>query len=410
MRRAWLLSCAVGVAPAAWADPVTYTQAIERAGRAAPTVEAQRAALDSARHAVKPSGQLPDPELAFGLDNVPISGADRFRLDRDEMTMASVGIMQDVPSGATRQARVGAAQADVLASQAGVEIARLEAELASANAWIDLFFATAKLRVMTDLERQASELDRALVAGVGAGAASSDDALAAKLAIVRLQDRITAAESEAAMAQAELERWIGPIGTDGVGPSAPIFEIDPAALKLHIEHHVDLAASTADIGRAQAALDLARAGRDPDWSWSLMYGRRDQDFGDMVSFGLKFSLPLFQADRQAPAIDARKSDLRRAHLTRDAVLREHLAMLEARLAEHAGLVQRLTRLETLVMPLAVQREKVALAGHAAGTTTLEAVFGVRLEAGEVELDRLELERQLARVGAYLTLEFGEGAG
>jgi outer membrane protein TolC len=140
-----------------------------------------------------------------------------------------------------------------------------------------------------------------------------------------------------------------------------------------------------------------------------MYGRRDEDFGDMVSFGLKFSLPLFQSDRQAPTIDARQADVRRAGFVRDAVLREHLAMLESRLAEYASLQQRLSRLRDVVAPLAAKREEIALAGQAAGAGSLETVFAMRLEAREVDLDRLELERQLLRTGAYLTLEYGEGA-
>ena len=409
MRRAWLLSCAVGIAPIAWADPVTYAQAVERAAGTSPTVEAQKAALESARQSVRPAGQLPDPQLSLDLENVPVSGADRFRLNRDEMTMASIGIMQDVPSDAIRRAREEAALADVRASQASIGIARLEARLSAANAWIDLYFAQAKVATLTALERDATELDRALVAAVAAGSSSSDPALAAKLAIARLQDRIASARTEADMARAELERWIGPVGADGVGPSAPAFDVDPASLRAHLEHHVELAGSAADVERARAALEMARAARDPDWSWSLSYGRRDPNFGDMVSFGLKFSLPLFQSDRQAPTIDARQADVRQAGFTRDAVLREHQAMLESKLAEHANLQQRLVRLREVVAPLSAKREEIALAGQAAGTGSLEAVFAMRLEAREVELDRLELERQLLRTGAYLTLEYGEGA-
>ena len=403
------MSCAVGLAPTAWADPVTFAQALERAASTSPTVEAERAALDSARGSVRPAGQLPDPQLALGLDNVPVSGADRFRLNRDDMTMASIGVMQDVPSDATRRAREGVAQADVRASEAGVGVAQLEAQLAAAYAWIDLYYAEAKLQALADLERQAMELERATVAGAGAGSSTSDGALAVRLSLARLQDRIADAEAERVMAHAELERWIGPVGADGIGASAPAFWIDAAALRAHVEHHVELAGAKADVGRAEAALALARAARDPDWSWSLMYGRRDPDFGDMVSFGLKFSLPLFQSDRQAPIIDARRADVRRAGLLKDAVLREHLAMLESRLAEHAGLQQRLKRLMEVVAPLAAKREEIAVAQLAAGAAQLEAVFALRLEAREVDLDRLELERLLSRAGAYLILEYGEGA-
>ena len=82
-------------------------------------------------------------------------------------------------------------------------------------------------------------------------------------------------------------------------------------------------------------------------------------------------------------------------------------MLEAKLAEHVQLSARLARARDVVLPLAKQQEAVASAAHAAGTLDLAALFAARLEAKEAELDRLDLERRLALVDAYLTLEYGE---
>ena len=127
----------------------------------------------------------------------------------------------------------------------------------------------------------------------------------------------------------------------------------------------------------------------------------------MVSFGLKFGLPLFQSDRQTPTIDAKRADLRRVGSEREALLREHRAMLEARLAEHAQLVARLARARDVILPLARRQEAVGSAAHAAGKMNLAGLFAVRLEAKEAELDRLDLERRLALVDAWLTLEYSE---
>ena len=82
-------------------------------------------------------------------------------------------------------------------------------------------------------------------------------------------------------------------------------------------------------------------------------------------------------------------------------------MLEARLAEHAQLVTRLARARDVVLPLSKEQEAVASAAHAAGTMNLTALFAARLETKEAELDRLDLERRLALVDAWLTLEYSE---
>ena len=38
------------------------------------------------------AGQLPDPVLKFGVDNLPLSGPDRLSLSRDFMTMRRIDI------------------------------------------------------------------------------------------------------------------------------------------------------------------------------------------------------------------------------------------------------------------------------------------------------------------------------
>jgi cobalt-zinc-cadmium efflux system outer membrane protein len=407
MRTAWLLCCAVGLTPAAWADPVSFSEALARAGSDAPAIAARQAAADSARLLVKPAGQLPDPQLALSIDNYPISGPDRFRLNRDEMTMLNVGVMQDMPSEASRRAREGLARAEVTASLAAIDITRLEAQLAAANAWLEAFYAERRVAILMSLAGDAAALEQATTASFSTGAGKPDAALSARLQSARLEDRISDAKFEAAAARVELERWIGPLGQDTLGPSPPDFAIDPAALRAHIEHHVEVAGSSASIARAQAEMEQARASREPDWSWSVMYGRRDPAFGDMLSFGLKFSLPLFQSDRQSPTIDARRADVRRAEADRETVLREHRAMLEAKLAEHDLLTRRLSRSREVVLPLAKERESVASAAHASGTLDLAELFAMRLEVKEVELERLDLERRLALVDVYLALEYGE---
>src|SRR5262245_27304331 len=98
MRKAWLMCVAVGMAPAAYADPLPFADAVSRAATDGPVITARTAALEAAEREVGPAGALPDPQLVLGLDNVPATGPDQFRLDRDEMTMQRVGVMQAMPS------------------------------------------------------------------------------------------------------------------------------------------------------------------------------------------------------------------------------------------------------------------------------------------------------------------------
>lgn len=409
MRGAWLVCCAVGLAPAAWADPITFAAAIARAGDDGPSIAARKAAADAARLSIGPAGQLPDPQISLGLQDAPISGPNRFRLDQDNFTMLNFGVMQEVPNRAKRRARTGVAEAETGVALADLGVSRLGARLAAATAWIDAYYAAAREAALRKLIEDNAALSSALSTSAAAGTAPADAAIAARLDAARIADRVAEVRFMASAARNELERWIGPIGADPVGPAAPVFQIDPEELRDHLDHHVALASSSASIARAKAEVELARAGTHPDWAWDLTYGRRDPMFGDYVSLGLKFSLPLFQSTRQSPTIDARRAEVRRADADREALLREHNAMLEAKLAEHASLGDRLTRARDIILPLAKQRQELAAAAHRAGTLPLTNLIAARIAVAEAELDRIDLEHRLSLVDAFLSLQYGEDA-
>jgi cobalt-zinc-cadmium efflux system outer membrane protein len=138
-----------------------------------------------------------------------------------------------------------------------------------------------------------------------------------------------------------------------------------------------------------------------------MYQNREPAFTDMISVGVRFSLPLFQSSRQSPRIEATRADLNRAEAEREAILRRHRAHLESMLAEHAATAERLQRFVEVQLPLGRQREAVAEAGLAAGNLSITEFISARTAVLEMDLARLGLERRLTALGAILTLEHGE---
>jgi cobalt-zinc-cadmium efflux system outer membrane protein len=136
---AWLLVWSAAAAVPVQAAPLTFDQALARAAETAPSLKAATLKADAARSAGRAAGSLPDPRLSLGLDNVPVTGPMAGRFGDDEMTMASVGVMQDVPSGAARRAEVGRAEAEVRVADAQTLAAAREVRLATALAWVDLY-------------------------------------------------------------------------------------------------------------------------------------------------------------------------------------------------------------------------------------------------------------------------------
>ena len=87
------------------AAPLSLQEAQRRALERSRQLNAHDASVASSREMAHAAGQLPDPVLRLGLDNVPIDGADRFSLTRDFMTMRRVGVMQEVTGSEKRGLR-----------------------------------------------------------------------------------------------------------------------------------------------------------------------------------------------------------------------------------------------------------------------------------------------------------------
>src|ERR671915_1969418 len=82
----------------ALAQPLSLEDALKAGESQSPRLAAQRSMLSSVEAQVGRAAELPDPKLRLGIENLPVSGPDRFRYDRDFMTMRQIGVMQEFPN------------------------------------------------------------------------------------------------------------------------------------------------------------------------------------------------------------------------------------------------------------------------------------------------------------------------
>src|SRR3546814_6002032 len=142
------------------------------------------------------------------------------------MTMKRIGIRQEIPAGAKRDARrdLAARVGDERQAKTGAE--RLEIRRRAAEAWIALWAAQRKLDGVTALREQAklsSYLARARLSG---GSESGADALAVEAAVLELDNRIESARADVEAAQVGLTRWIGSLALQ-VTADMPDFNVLP---------------------------------------------------------------------------------------------------------------------------------------------------------------------------------------
>lgn len=347
--------------------PLSLATATQIAAARAPQVQAQLLREQAARHDAVRAGRLPDPQLTAGISNLTATGRQAFNAAADSMTMRTIGLMQEIPSGAKRAAEKAVANSGVQLSAADVVTVRLAVKQATAGAWVRLWAAQTEWRQLQDLREQfalAVKLAKARLAG---GAGSATDVLAARAAAVELDNRITAVDAEIAGARAALQRWLGN-DADGTLAEAPDFStlpVPPAQLLHDLDRQGPLLGWGAREDQAQAQLDLAKAGKRPNWSVGLVYGSRIH-LPDMIGIEVGVSLPLFPGNRQDQDISARYAE-------RDAVKDEHEdARRVQREAVAAGLVEwqgddkQVNTYRDKLLPLATDRSRTALAAYRSG--------------------------------------------
>jgi cobalt-zinc-cadmium efflux system outer membrane protein len=405
MRSAWLITVSAMLAGAAHATPLTYDTALRLADQSAPSLQAKASDVEAARSSAIAAGRLPDPKLRLGLDNFPVSGPPAWRFGPESMTMATIGLMQEVPNGAKRRAARERAAADIGAADAGRDVEARTVRLSTALAWIDLCYAERRLAALDQIGRALAPLRETAPSQLASGSVRPAQTVDADQLTAALDDRRADLIAAVGRARAELVRWTGDPQADVSGdPPAPV--VDPVALRAGLDRVPVLTAYDAMGRQADADLAAAKAEKRPDWSWDVAYEHRDPMWGDMVSVGATVSLPIFGSTRQDPVIAARAQNASRVRIEQEAARRGLAAQLDADLADHVMHHDRLMRARTTLIPLAQRKADLETASYAAGTANLADVLGAFLGLAEARIDALEREAMVARDAVRIVNTYG----
>ncbi len=392
---------ASSAAPSAPRSSLPFDEALRIAAADAPAVSAAQARIDAARHEVVPAGELPDPKLVVGIDNLPIGGADRFAIDRDPMTAQRIGLMQEIPNRAKRDARLALAQARLGRSRDERAVVSATARREAAVAWIRRYGVERQLDAFGALFDENRLLESAVRARIAAGTAMTTDAVMPRQEAAMLVERRDALVAAREQSIAALRRWVGAAAELPLAGEPPNLAISRASLTHRLHRHPELAVFDAMGQVADAQTREAESMKSPDWGVEVAYQRRGRQFGDMVMLQLSFDLPLFAAQRQDPAIAARRAERAAIDAEREAVRREHLQRLESDLADHERLGRALERSRRVLLPLAAEKVELALTGYRGGRLALSEVIAARRERVDAALAQIGLEAEQMQVAARL---------
>lgn len=400
----------IGSALGAHAQSLTFQGALATALRDTPVLRANTAQVDAARYSVTPAGELPDPKLALGIDNLPIQGQDRYSLTRDSMTMRRIGISQDIPNGAKRDARVTAANGRVELAEAQARVTRLTVVRETANAWIarnTVERQLARIDALNDENRLLANAVRAQLAG---GKGNAADAVMPRQEEAMIEERRDELNARRQQAIAILKRWIGPEGDAPLSGDAPDWPLTRDTLGHALHRHPELALFEPRTKVVDAEIAEAKAGKRPDWGVDVAYQQRAPEFGDMVSVQLRLDLPVFSGSRQDPMIAARQAERTALDAEREAALREHIAMLDTDWAAYQRFINASRRQREVLLPLAEEKVRLVTAAWRGGKSSLADVIAARRERIETELKSIAVEGERQQMAAQLHYAYGDFSG
>src|SRR5262245_61393937 len=200
-------SAQIALAATAAAQSLSLDDALRAADAQSPRLSAQRALVRSADHQAARAGELPDPKLRFSIENLPVTGDDAFRYDKDFMTMPSIGPAQDFPNRTKREARSTRAERarDVEQAQFASQAAMLHREVALA--WFEVHFAERAREALNALVRQFAAHADTVTAGLARGKQGAADSFMLRGSLEQVRDRVIEQERMAARSRAMLEAF-----------------------------------------------------------------------------------------------------------------------------------------------------------------------------------------------------------
>jgi len=383
--------------------PLSFEQALHLAQDRSRQLVAQDAAASAAREMAVAAGQLPDPTVTAGINNLPIDGPDRFSVGRDFMTQRSIGVTQEFTRTDKREARAARFDREAEAAEAGRALALSNLQRDTAIAWLDRYYQEGMRDVLVMQRDEARLLIEAAEAAYRGGHGSQTDVFAARSSVAQIEDRIAQTDGQLASAKTQLARWVGDAATRPLAdpPQTDAVRLKPTDLETRLEHHPQIAVMVGQEKMAEADAQLARANRRPDWSVQLMYSQRGSTFSNMVSLNVSVPVPWDRARRQDRELAAKLATVEQMRAEREDASRAHVAEALAMLQEWHSDRDRLSRYDASLLPLAEERKQAALAAYRGGSQPLSVALDARRNDIDTRIDRLRLEMETARLWAQL---------
>jgi len=409
--RSWLFVAVVLLTGTAGAQPLSLEDALRAADAHSPRLVAQRHAVTAAEHQSARAGELPDPRLRLGIENLPITGPDRYRYGADSMTAGVIGVAQEFPNAAKREARALRAERLREVESVGLQASRTALQREVAAAWLELHFAQRGRAALERLGRRIAAQSEASPAAIARGRQSPAEAFGLRQALEDVNDRVIEQDRAITKARIALAAWIGDAAKRPLAEPPDTARVpQPAeALLARLAEQPQLRVLERREALARAEVDMARSERRTDWMLEVEYGQRRPYFDNMLTVMLSFPISLWRDQRQDRDIASRLAELEQARAMQEDARRMREAEVRGWVADFETAERRVGRYESVLLPLARERSAAAQAAYRGGRGELGPVLEAERSIAETELALVQTLAERARAWANLAFLFPQEA-
>jgi len=350
--------------------------------------------------------QLPDPQLNFGLFNVP---TDDFDINSEPNTQLRFGVSQSFPRGKTLAFKEKQTK---WASNAEYQLASdeiLKSIRSVREHYFNLFYQISAQEIIEESRQYFVQLVDIAESYYKVGRVNQQDILRAQLELSRLDDRVIELKTKEDLARAELSKWLDEKAFEPIENEYPTLPRLSAQQEIidSLVNHQSIQADDAMVSFYNEGVDIAREQYKPGWSIGVEYRKR---FGDNIdgtsredqaAAMVKIDLPLFTDKRQDRRLAASQHQVSAAKLVRSDKLK---SLKQAVLRDYANwerLSERSELYDTRLVPEANANAHASLIAYQTGVTEFTTLARARITQLNVRLDALHAKTERSRAHARL---------
>jgi outer membrane protein, heavy metal efflux system len=373
--------------------PADLKAFISEAVQANPAVKEKAQMKTASKEAIRPAGALDNPEVMYGLLNVPVN---TWALNQQDMTMQELSISQKFPFPGKRRLRSEVAEEQNRADDFTYQDQVNEIRSKVIQGYWNLSLAYASYEITNKDKEMWEQVVQVAETRYGVGQGMQADVLQAQVELGNYLDRLFQWQQRQESQRAELNALRSkPQGTTIARPQP----LKPRPLTLNLDNLLALAAEQpqlqalkSQVAKQEKAVALAKKDFFPDFNVGVGYGFRENNppisRPDFFSSRVSVDVPIWRAGKIKPKIREEQARQEAAQHAHQSAWDRTAAAIKDRFVTLQRLSQQIQLYHRGIIPQARQASEASLAAYRAGTLDF-----ARLTQNYISLYDAELKLQ-----------------